>query len=138
MKFYDREEVKDGLAFLRLLVNHRDEISFRRIINKPSRGLGDKKVDEIVGLSTDLMDALEAFVDTNKGKARDGAKAFLDAWQKGEKGLRDNNNLGDILYSALLDTGLLVYYNSEKDEVQRKSRIENLSQLVSALTGGEN
>lgn len=137
LKFYDREEVKDGLSFLRLLLNHRDEISFRRIINKPSRGLGDKKVDEIVSSSSDLMEGLEEFVNTTGGKAGEGAGVFLTAWKKGEKALEDNENLGDILYEAILDTGLLTYYNSEKDEAQRKSRIENLSQLVSALSGGE-
>ena len=137
LKFYDREEVKDGLSFLRLLLNHRDEISFRRIINKPSRGLGDKKVDEIVSSSSDLMEGLEEFVNTTGGKAGEGAGVFLTAWKKGEKALEDNENLGDILYQAILDTGLLTYYNSEKDEAQRKSRIENLSQLVSALSGGE-
>ena len=137
LKFYDREEVKDGLSFLRLLLNHRDEISFRRIINKPSRGLGDKKVDEIVSSSSDLMEGLEEFVKTTGGKAGEGAGVFLTAWKKGEKALEDNENLGDILYQAILDTGLLAYYNSEKDEAQRKSRIENLSQLVSALSGGE-
>ena len=137
LKFYDREEVKDGLSFLRLLLNHRDEISFRRIINKPSRGLGDKKVDEIVSSSSDLMEGLEEFVNTTGGKAGEGAGVFLTAWKKGEKALEDNQNLGDILYQAILDTGLLAYYNSEKDEAQRKSRIENLSQLVSALSGGE-
>ena len=137
LKFYDREEVKDGLSFLRLLLNHRDEISFRRIINKPSRGLGDKKVDEIVSSSPDLMEGLEEFVNTTGGKAGEGAGVCLTAWKKGEKSLEDNENLGDILYQAILDTGLLTYYNSEKDEAQRKSRIENLSQLVSALSGGE-
>lgn len=137
LKFYDREEVKDGLAFLRLLINHKDEISFRRIINKPSRGLGDKKVDEIVSFSLDLMEGLEHFVSNTKGKAGDGAKSFLEAWKKGEKSLSDNEDIGDILYQGLLDTGLIVYYNSEKDEMQRKSRLDNLSQLVSALSGEE-
>ena len=137
LKFYDREEVKDGLSFLRLLINHRDEISFRRIINKPSRGLGDKKVDEIVSYSPDLMEGLEEFVSNTKGKASEGAKAFLDAWKKGERALEDNVDLGEILYSALIDTGLLSYFNSEKDEMQRKSRMDNLSQLVSVLSGGE-
>ncbi|MGN1190741.1 MAG: ATP-dependent helicase, partial [Candidatus Ornithospirochaeta sp.] len=138
LKFYEREEVKDGLAFLRLLINHKDEISFRRIINKPARGLGEKKVDEIVSNSVDLMEGLEIFVSSSSGKAAEGASSFLNAWKKAEKALEDNEDLGDILYGALQDTGLLKHFNSEKDEVQRRSRIENLSQLVSVLSGGEN
>ncbi len=137
LKFYDREEVKDGLAFLRLLINHKDEISFRRIINKPSRGLGDKKVDEIVSYSLDLMEGLKTFVSNTKGKASEGAASFLSSWEKGEKALEDNENLGNILYAALQDTGLLLYYNSEKDEMQKRSKLDNLSQLVSVLSGEE-
>ena len=135
LKFYDREEVKDGLSFLRLLLNHKDEISFRRIINKPARGLGDKKVDAMVAYNGNMMDGLEAFVSDNPGKSGDGARKFLAAWKSGEKALEENANPGDILYHGLLDTELLSYYNSEKDEAQKKSRLENLSQLVSVLTG---
>jgi DNA helicase-2/ATP-dependent DNA helicase PcrA len=48
LKFYEREEVKDALALLALLINPRDEISFRRVANKPSRGLGAASIDRIV------------------------------------------------------------------------------------------
>ena len=137
LKFYDREEVKDGLSFLRLLLNEKDEISFRRIINKPSRGLGDKKIDEIISISPDLHHALEKYVEETSGKARTGAEKFLSAWNNGRAALDANCDLGDIMYKALQETGLLEYYNSEKDEAQKRSRLENLSQLVSALSGEE-
>ncbi|MGN1163262.1 MAG: 3'-5' exonuclease, partial [Candidatus Ornithospirochaeta sp.] len=137
LKFSDREAVTDGLPFLRLLLNDRDEISFRRIINKPSRGLGDKKVDEIISISPDLHHALSKFVEGSSGKTRSGAEKFLSAWNNGKKALDEGRDLGDIMYNALLETGLLEYYNSEKDEAQKKSRLENLSQLVSVLSGEE-
>jgi DNA helicase-2/ATP-dependent DNA helicase PcrA len=49
LKFYEREEVKDALALLSFLVNPRDEVAFRRVVNKPSRGVGPATVDRIVG-----------------------------------------------------------------------------------------
>jgi DNA helicase-2/ATP-dependent DNA helicase PcrA len=48
VRFYDREEVKDAVAFLKFLSNPRDEVSFRRIVNKPSRGIGAKSLDRIL------------------------------------------------------------------------------------------
>ncbi|MBO7175318.1 MAG: UvrD-helicase domain-containing protein, partial [Spirochaetaceae bacterium] len=51
LKFYDREEIKDALAILSLVANPQDEIAFRRIINKPSRGIGDKTQEKIVELA---------------------------------------------------------------------------------------
>ncbi len=51
LKFYDREEVKDALAILSLVANPRDEVAFRRIVNKPSRGIGEKTQERIVELA---------------------------------------------------------------------------------------
>ncbi len=48
LKFYDREEIKDVTAYLALLANHRDEIAFERVINKPARGIGDKSRLKII------------------------------------------------------------------------------------------
>ena len=47
MKFYDRREVKDVLAYLRALVNPDDEVSWRRVVNTPKRGVGDTSVDKV-------------------------------------------------------------------------------------------
>ena len=48
LKFYEREEIKDALSYIALTANPRDEISFRRIVNKPTRGLGEKTQDKIL------------------------------------------------------------------------------------------
>src|SRR5690606_28703445 len=47
LKFYERAEIKDALAYLRLFVNHRDEISLKRIINVPARGIGRQTIDHV-------------------------------------------------------------------------------------------
>lgn len=138
-RFYDREEVKDSLSFLRLLLNHSDIISFNRIINKPSRGIGEKKIGEILSYSIDIQEGLKTFIDKTSGAASRNAKVFLDAWVKAEEDLDLNiYTLGDILMTGLNDTGIASYYqDDEKDVEKRKVKVENINQLVSALNEKE-
>lgn len=137
LKFYDREEIKDALAFLRLLLNHRDIVSFKRIINKPSRKIGDKKIEDIVSRSEDLFLALLSYSKDNPSSAGEGARVFLSAWKNAESRLETDMGLGEILYMALDETELMSYYESEPDKAVRQSKLDNLSQLVSVLEGTE-
>jgi DNA helicase-2/ATP-dependent DNA helicase PcrA len=77
LKFYEREEIKDSLALLAFLVNPRDEVAFRRIVNKPARGIGGVSVDKIV----------EAAIENNIDLMESGGKTELS--QKAKKGLND-------------------------------------------------
>ncbi len=137
LKFYDREEIKDSLAFLRLLLNHRDTVSFRRIINKPSRKLGEKKVESILSYSEDLLEALESFSAGNPSSSGEGAREFLRAWKNAERRLDEGETLGDMMNAALDETGLRELYESEPDRAVRETRTQNLSQLVSVLSQTE-
>ena len=78
LKFYEREEIKDALALLAFLVNPRDEVAFRRIVNKPTRGVGAVTVDKIIdasgSFSGDLIEAGRSLVLSQK--ARTGLNAF--------------------------------------------------------------
>jgi DNA helicase-2/ATP-dependent DNA helicase PcrA len=96
LKFYEREEIKDALAFLALVANGRDEVAFRRIVNKPARGLGEVTQDKIVdearrvlfeepapgdaldfGEKADLVSASRRLLDTLSKKARSGLSEFI-------------------------------------------------------------
>ena len=95
LKFYEREEVKDLLAYISLLANPRDEVAFRRIINKPARGIGgttqDKIIDEsrqsllldaetgAVSMGIDYVEACRRLAPTFSKKAREGALKFCEA-----------------------------------------------------------
>jgi DNA helicase-2/ATP-dependent DNA helicase PcrA len=92
LKFYEREEIKDALALLSFLVNPRDEVAFRRVVNKPSRGLGPAAVDRIVDAAAaaegpvppgDLEAAARALLPVLSAKARSGAETFLKVIEKG-------------------------------------------------------
>jgi DNA helicase-2/ATP-dependent DNA helicase PcrA len=104
LKFYEREEVKDALALLSFLVNPRDEVAFRRVVNKPSRGVGPATVDRITAEAAaaeeagDLAEAARRLLPELPAKARAGLEAFgkalgagrsaLDAGEKPAKGGR--------------------------------------------------
>ena len=87
LKFYDREEIKDALSLLALIVNPRDEVAFRRIVNKPTRGIGAVSVDKIVEAAAGSNGNL---LDTGKGpelsqKARKGLDEFIKVMEDGKK-----------------------------------------------------
>lgn len=97
LKFYEREEIKDALSFLALVSNGRDEVAFRRIVNKPTRGLGEVTQDKIVDEArriifdnagandgildfdekTDLIGASRRLLETLPKKARSGLSEFI-------------------------------------------------------------
>ncbi|MDR1986711.1 MAG: ATP-dependent helicase [Treponema sp.] len=90
LKFYEREEVKDALALLSFLANPRDEVAFRRVVNKPARGVGPATMDRIVAEAVegpeaqgDLSTAAQRLKPLLSPKARAGIDAFLGAIEKG-------------------------------------------------------
>jgi DNA helicase-2/ATP-dependent DNA helicase PcrA len=88
VEFYERREVRDLVAYLRLCVNPRDEVSLRRVINVPARGIGDKSVEDLQRLAAErglaLYDALRSpeAAALLKGKARAGAKELAALLEK--------------------------------------------------------
>ncbi|MDR2748214.1 MAG: UvrD-helicase domain-containing protein [Treponema sp.] len=93
LKFYEREEIKDALALLSFLVNPRDEIAFRRVVNKPARGLGKATVDRIVEEALNapedeadrcnLEAAARRLLPEMAPKARKGMGEFLSLMEEG-------------------------------------------------------
>ncbi|MCX7655752.1 MAG: ATP-dependent helicase [Treponemataceae bacterium] len=90
LKFYEREEVKDALAFLSFLMNPRDEIAFRRIVNKPSRGIGDATIGKIIEYSFalpderrgNLVEACRDVMQTLSNRSKKGLSFFLSVYEK--------------------------------------------------------
>jgi len=86
LRFYEREEVKDVLAYLALLLNPRDEIAFRRVVNKPARGLGEGSVDTILDSAMrrgrSVLDACRESRDSMRGKGKAGLDQFLSIMEK--------------------------------------------------------
>jgi DNA helicase-2/ATP-dependent DNA helicase PcrA len=139
--FYDRREVKDVLAYLRLLVNPRDPVALRRILNVPARGIGERTIEELARLARErdlsLWEALSAAVDEALlparatqplGRFRDLVVGLQeDAARLGVKGLLERI-LAATGYSAAL---------AEEDSQESQDRLENLAELLSAAADYE-
>lgn len=139
LRFYEREEIKDVLAWLSFLSNPRDEVAFFRIVNKPARGIGKSALDVVADarpLDADgnlgtWLDAVGRALPFAKGKARAGLDAFLTLAGSLGRRLDADEPLGAVL-NALIEESGLGSYHREQDEVQASSKVQNLDELVSA------
>ena len=136
LRFYEREEVKDMLAVFALVMNPRDKVSFTRIVNKPARGIGKSALQKILSISDHTIDAMEDSLlsaGLTKG-AKGGVTAFLEAYRKVRGMLESASPLQDFATACMKDFGFLDLYSKEEDEAIRKSRLENLNALVTAMS----
>ncbi|MDR1655094.1 MAG: ATP-dependent helicase [Treponema sp.] len=161
LKFYEREEIKDALALLSILVNPRDEVAFRRVVNKPARGVGPATVDRIIAYSeefgSDLLKAAGALAAELGAKARTGIETFntvieggkaLLAGEKPEgkrkrgkardqvslkETLAAGEGLSSIVVKLVKDSGIAEYH-LEHDEISGNQRLNNLQELANAAS----
>src|SRR5262245_36634446 len=132
VKFYDRREVKDLLAYLRALVNPDDEVSWRRVVNTPKRGVGDTSVNRVAayaqGASLTFREALARAADAGvNGKALGGVRELLDLMTGFETAARDG--VAHTVEVILEHTGYLAELEAERS-IEARGRIENLQELV--------
>lgn len=135
LKFYERKEVKDVLAYLRFIVNPHDSVAVSRILNVPRRGIGDTTEARLMALTTEtggsLWDAAKSFSSDEKGAER--ARRLVASFVKlaeGLIGLKGVLRLGDVVERVLEDSG---YYRELKadDSLEAEARLDNLRELVS-------
>ncbi|MCL1817713.1 MAG: hypothetical protein FWG35_02195, partial [Spirochaetaceae bacterium] len=135
LRFYEREEIKDVLAFLKFMANPRDEVSFRRIINKPARGLGDAGVNKILAAGesgADIGACLEKAAASLSGKAAAGLAAFTTLQRSLAETLNEKP-FGDFVTQLIKDSGLEEYHKT-RDEVTATQKLQNLEELVNAAS----
>ncbi len=131
-KFYDRREVKDALAYLRALVNPDDEVSWKRVVNTPKRGVGDTSIAKVEayaqGAHLTFRDALrEAAVAGVSGKALGGIRDLLELMVAFEGFTADG--VGGTVAKILELTGYVAGLEAERS-IEAQGRIENLAELV--------
>jgi len=140
LRFFERAEIKDALAYLRLIASRRDDSSFERVVNLPTRGIGAKSLDVIreqaKGAGTALWDAAGACaanaLGPKAGAAVQGFMALIERMARELQGLPLHEQVDQMLQVS----GLLDHHKREKAE-RGEARVENLLELVSAARGFE-
>ncbi|ACD52091.1 DNA helicase PcrA [Clostridium botulinum] len=134
-RFYDRKEIKDILAYLKAIVNPRDDVSLKRIINVPKRSIGDATVSKIQEFANsfelDMWDALMEVrtIPTLTPRNANNIEVFTNLMEE-FMSLSETAPISILIESILKDTGYLKQLEASK-EIEDKSRIENLKELVS-------
>ncbi|HEY6780318.1 MAG TPA: UvrD-helicase domain-containing protein [Thermoleophilaceae bacterium] len=134
-KFYERAEIKDALAYLTLLVNPADVVSFQRVVNSPRRGIGNTSQGRLVGYANTLGEPIwnvAAAADTVPGLGAAAIKAigrFMSVMER----LRERNDggasVGELLHETLEATGYTEALQAERT-IEAQGRLENLEELV--------
>lgn len=135
LKFYERKEIKDIIAYLQVIVNPSDEMSLLRVINTPSRGIGDKALQQIKEDSFNQEQRILEYLSNYQGtkKSQEGVLNFLDIIKTGSHMNKKKENLVDILDMILKKSGYLeILKKSTKYEDQ--ARLENIKELKSSIT----
>lgn len=139
IRFYERKEVKDILAYLRIVANPRDEISLIRILNVPARGVGDRTREILRAWAVEhgatLLEAVMAHerIDEITGRARAGLKALAELVTS----LRDQSTTASVgeLTSRIVKELRLIELAAQEGTVEAEGRVENMRELLAATAG---
>lgn len=135
-RFFERAEIKDSLAYLRLATHAHDDVSFERIVNQPARGIGDKTVSDIRAearardipmwqAATELVGARRL-----KGRANAAVENFLTLLTALRNTL-EGQSLPEQVESVVKGSGLLEHFEKDKSD-RGQSRVENVQELSNA------
>jgi DNA helicase II / ATP-dependent DNA helicase PcrA len=141
LRFFERAEIKDALAYLRLVASSEDDAAFERVVNQPARGLGERTLAQIReqarardlplrAASTELL--AQGSLTARAGNALQGFLALVDALTAACRELP----LHEQAEHVIRHSGLRDFYAAEKGE-KAQGRLENLDELVSAARGFE-
>lgn len=157
LKFYEREEIKDVLAYLSMIANPKDEIAFSRVVNKPVRGIGEKSREKIINLAHEtagaliedlnLISASQNCAENLPKKAKDGIKDFcalindlkamlLENSKQAEESDDENGEVIaerlSLFVEKLIEDSALDEYHRSQDEVDGTTRVQNMNEIVNS------
>ena len=134
LRFFERAEIKDAMAYVRLTENTSDNIAFERIVNFPTRGIGLSTIEKIrshaVESHTDLFQSSIAIIESLPARAGNALQGFIDLIEAIIDSTK-NLTLSEKVDSILLQSGLMAHYANDKTD-KAGSKRENLDELVTA------
>ena len=134
LKFFDRKEIKDVLAYLRVLINPKDDLSFQRIIAVPRRGLGDKFMEELGriarGEELSLFEAAQYALENDilAPRQRNALAPFIGLFENLRSEL-DTSDAYEITRRILIDSGYQKMLEDSK-QLEDQTRLENIGELL--------
>ena len=144
IKFYERAEIKDCVAYLRLVNQEKDDLAFERIVNNPKRSIGESTIKTIHEYSKKNKISLESssrkMIEENliKPKAKIGLNLFLDLISKWRNDLKIKKfNHVKLLQILLDESGYSAMLKNKKD-LENENRLENIKELLSAMKEFDN
>jgi DNA helicase II / ATP-dependent DNA helicase PcrA len=138
LKFYDRKEIKDILAYLRVIANPADIVSMLRIINTPARGLGGVTIDALREVANEEGLTEWEVIDKEyeiKGKHPKGLLEFKKIIKNGmesAKGIPDNTSLAAFI-SEILETSGYKKSLEDEDTLESRARLENIAEFLNSI-----
>jgi DNA helicase-2/ATP-dependent DNA helicase PcrA len=138
LRFFERAEIKDALAYLRLIASRADDTSFERVVNLPVRGIGAKTVDLVrdnarsnsTSLWNSAIACVQGALPQRAGLALQAFLGLIEKLAREVQGLELHDQVDHVIQMC----GLIEHYKKEKGE-RGEGRIENLLELVSAARG---
>ncbi|MDE2336039.1 MAG: UvrD-helicase domain-containing protein [Alphaproteobacteria bacterium] len=137
MRFYERQEIRDAIAYLRLIAQPDDDMAFERVINMPKRGIGGATVAKIHVLArsrqTSLHNALGMMLETDEltGKTKERLKSFMENLARWRVLLREMSHV-ELAQIVLDESGYTAMWLADKSP-EAAGRLENLKEFVNAL-----
>ncbi|WP_022707761.1 UvrD-helicase domain-containing protein [Paracoccus zeaxanthinifaciens] len=142
-RFYERQEIRDAMAYFRLAVSPEDDLAFERVVNTPKRGLGDKAVKTIQGLAREhgltLLDAARLAVEEKHlgGKGGANLREFVGLMTGAHLSVQSGGDHIQIAERLLDESGYTAMWQNDKSP-DAPGRLDNLKELVKALEEFEN
>ena len=143
IKFYERSEIKDCIAYLRIIYQTKDDLAFERIVNVPKRSVGDTTIKQIAEYAKQnnfsYYEASKKLIEINKikPKTKIGLSIILNLIDKWKKDFQNQINHIKILQMILDESGYSQMLKNKKD-LENENRIENIKELLSAMKEFDN
>ena len=132
LKFYERKEIKDAMAYLRLIHNQADNLSLRRIINEPKRGIGKTSLDTIEEISNEngisMYEVIKRANEFELNRVFANSREFIETIEDLAK-RKDELSISELITETMKKTGYIKALEAE-DTLEAENRIENLNELL--------